>query len=114
LTSTLTVLETVTPGRPVPPGLDALDPILRDQVLQRKAAVDRNAASTFASLYPKLAKLDVAFFRAGGLLLTGTDPTGIAGVIAGYSNQRALELLAEAGLAMWWGPSSRASRRTCW
>jgi imidazolonepropionase-like amidohydrolase len=31
------------------------------------------------------------------LLIAGTDPTGGGGVIAGYSNQRALELLVEAG-----------------
>jgi imidazolonepropionase-like amidohydrolase len=31
-------------------------------------------------------------------LLAGTDPTGGGGVIAGYSNQRELELLVEAGL----------------
>jgi imidazolonepropionase-like amidohydrolase len=98
LTSTLTVLETFTPGRPVPPGLDVLDPILRDQFLRSKSAIDRDQGSIFATLYSKLAKLDVDFFRAGGLLLTGTDPTGIGGVIAGYSNQRALELLVEAGL----------------
>jgi enamidase len=98
LTSTLTVLETLAPGRPVPPGLDVLDPLLRDQFLQRKAGVDRGTTSIFATLYPKLAKLDVDFFRAGGLLLAGTDPTGIGGVVAGYSDQRALELLVEAGL----------------
>ncbi|MGH9885093.1 MAG: amidohydrolase family protein, partial [bacterium] len=34
----------------------------------------------------------------GGTLLVGTDPTGIGGVVAGYSNQRALELLVDAGL----------------
>ena len=45
-----------------------------------------------------MAKLEVDFFRAGGTLLVGTDPTGGGGVIAGYSNQRALELLVEAGL----------------
>ena len=98
LTSTLTVLETFTPGRPVPPGLDVLDPILRDQFLRSKASIDRDATSIFATLYAKLAKLDVDFFRSGGTLLVGTDPTGIGGVIAGYSNQRALELLVEAGL----------------
>ena len=38
------------------------------------------------------------FFRAGGLLLAGTDPTGYGGVVAGYANHRALELLVEAGL----------------
>src|SRR5689334_4497645 len=37
LTSTLTVLEIFTPGRPMPPGLDVLDPLLRDQFLQTKA-----------------------------------------------------------------------------
>jgi len=41
--------------------------------------------------------MELAFARAGGTLLVGTDPTGIGGVVAGYSNQRALELLVEAG-----------------
>lgn len=98
LTSTLTILETFAPGRPVPPGVDVLDPILRDQFMKGKAAIDRGATSIFATLYPKLATLDAEFFRAGGLLLAGTDPTGNGGVIAGYSNQRELELLVEAGL----------------
>ena len=98
LTSTLTVFETFTPGRPMPPGLDVLDPILRDQFVQRKTQTDRSTNSVYARLYPKMAKLEVAFFRAGGTLLVGTDPTGGGGVIAGYSNQRALELLVEAGL----------------
>jgi imidazolonepropionase-like amidohydrolase len=98
LTSTLTVFETFTPGRPMPPGLDVLDPILRDQFLQRKAATDRTPNSIYATLYPKMAHLEVDFFRAGGLLLVGTDPTGGGGVIAGFSNQHALELLVDAGL----------------
>jgi imidazolonepropionase-like amidohydrolase len=98
VTSTLTVFETFTPGRPLPPGLDVLDPILRDQFMQRKTATDRNANSPYATLYPKMAKLEVDFMRAGGTLLVGTDPTGGGGVIAGFSNQRALELLVEAGL----------------
>jgi len=33
----------------------------------------------------------------GGLLLAGSDPTGSGRVIAGYSNHREIELLAEAG-----------------
>ena len=66
--------------------------------MQTKAQVDGNPKSIFATLFPKLGKWDVDFFRAGGTLLVGTDPTGIGGVVAGYSNQRALELLVEAGL----------------
>ena len=38
-----------------------------------------------------------AFADAGGLLVAGTDPTGYGGVIAGYANQRQVELLVEAG-----------------
>ena len=66
--------------------------------MQTKAQIDGNPKSIFATLFPKLGKWDVDFFRAGGTLLVGTDPTGIGGVVAGYSNQRALELLVEAGL----------------
>ncbi len=41
--------------------------------------------------------LERAFARAGGMLIAGTDPTGGGGVIPGYSNQRQVELLVEAG-----------------
>ena len=41
--------------------------------------------------------MELAFARAGGLLLAGTDPTGGGGVIPGYSNQHELELLVESG-----------------
>src|SRR5690606_17465878 len=52
----------------------------------------------YSTVFPKAMALEVAFFRAGGLLVAGTDPTGGGGVIPGFSNQRALELLVEAGL----------------
>ena len=97
LTSTLTVFETLTPGRPLPPGLEVLDPQAREQFEQRYAATQKNAASAFTSLFPKARALELAFVRAGGTLLVGTDPTGGGGVIPGYANQRALELLVESG-----------------
>jgi enamidase len=43
--------------------------------------------------------LERAFARAGGMLIAGTDPTGSGGVIPGYSNQRQVELLVEAGFS---------------
>jgi enamidase len=98
VTSTLTVFETFTPGRPLPPGIEVLDPILKEQFEQRYAATQRNARSSYATLFPKARQLEVDFYRAGGLLIVGTDPTGGGGVIAGFSNQRAVELLAESGL----------------
>ena len=97
LTSTPTVFETFVPGRPLPPGLDVLDPILRTQFEQRKASIDTSTTSVWHTLFPKGQAMELAFARAGGTLLVGTDPTGVGGVVAGYSNQRALELLVEAG-----------------
>jgi len=37
------------------------------------------------------------FAKAGGLLLAGEDPTGIGGTLAGFGDQREVELLVEAG-----------------
>jgi enamidase len=98
LTSTLTVFETFTPGRPEPRGLDVLAPSLKEQFERNFARTAANTTSPYTSLYPKVAAMEVAFVRAGGTLLAGTDPTGGGGVIPGYSNQRELELLVEAGL----------------
>lgn len=99
LTSTLTVFETFTPGRPLPPGLDVLVPQLKEQFEQRFAQAQRSTRpSVYSTLFPKARQLEVDFFRAGGLLLAGTDPTGGGGVIPGYSDQRAIELLVESGL----------------
>jgi len=97
LTSTLTVFETFVPGRPLPPGLDVLDPLLRAQFEQLHTRVASATQSPYSTLYPKAAAMEVAFARAGGLLLVGTDPTGGGGVIPGYSNQHALELLVASG-----------------
>jgi imidazolonepropionase-like amidohydrolase len=97
LTSTLTIFETFVPGRPLPPGLDVLDPQLRADFEKRHTATAANATSPIGSLFAKARALELAFVRAGGLLLAGTDPTGGGGVIPGYSNQRELELLVETG-----------------
>ena len=97
LTSTLTVFETFTPGRPLPPGLDVLVTPLREQYQRSYDRVSQNAQSNYARLFPKGMALERAFARAGGLLIAGTDPTGSGGVIPGYSNQRQVELLVEAG-----------------
>jgi imidazolonepropionase-like amidohydrolase len=97
LTSTLTVFETFTPGRPMPPGLDVLLPSLREQFERTWERNKANTTSIYTQLFPKALALERAFARAGGLLIAGTDPTGSGGVIPGFSNQRQIELLVEAG-----------------
>ena len=97
LTSTLTVFETYTPGRPVPPGSRYSLPMLKEQFEQNYRRTAENKESIYRTLFPKGMALERAFVRAGGMLVTGTDPTGGGGVIPGFSNQRALELLVDAG-----------------
>lgn len=49
------------------------------------------------SFLKKEMELEYAFVKAGGTLLAGPDPTGIGGVVAGFGDQREVELLVEAG-----------------
>ncbi len=48
-------------------------------------------------LLPKEMQFERDFVAAGGLLVAGSDPTGDSGVLAGYADQRQIELLVKAG-----------------
>ncbi len=98
LTSTLTVFETSTPGRPLPRCLDYLTPQLKEQFEQRYAASQRSTTSGMIALFPKARAMEMQFVKAGGTLLVGTDPTGGGGLVPGCSDQRAIELLVESGM----------------
>jgi hypothetical protein len=52
-----------------------------------------------AQAYKNDLGLERQFVAAGGLLLAGPDPTGNGGVIPGFGDQRAIELLVEAGFS---------------
>ena len=101
ITSTLPVFETYTPGRPpaADGALDAMVSEARDQYLRTRARVAVQENSPWAILFYKEMELEKAFADAGGLLVVGTDPTGYGGVVAGFSNHRAVELLVEAGFS---------------
>jgi imidazolonepropionase-like amidohydrolase len=107
-TSTLPVFEMFVPGRPTLQQriLDALSPDARTAVLENKVrASDLNSTqkryhteiSPWAAAFKKEMEFEHAFAQAGGLLLAGLDPTGMGGVIAGFGDQREVELLVEAG-----------------
>ena len=97
VTSTLTIFETFTPGRPMPAGLDVLLPSLRDEFERRFANTSKSTQSPYIAAFPKDMQMERAFVKAGGTLIVGTDPTGGGGLVPGFSNQRAVELLVEAG-----------------
>jgi imidazolonepropionase-like amidohydrolase len=108
VTSTLPVFEMFVPGRPTMQQrvLDALSPDARSAVLSNKVRTGDMGAirqryhaesSPWPAAFKKEMEFEHAFAQAGGLLLAGLDPTGMGGVIAGFGDQREVELLVEAG-----------------
>jgi len=100
ITSTLPVFETIVPNRaPIEPRvLDAMLPEARIMYLQRRSIISDGATkSHWPALLKKEMEFEREFVKEGGLLLAGLDPTGYGGVIAGFGDQREVELLVEAG-----------------
>ena len=103
ITSTLAIFESFVEER------FQLDPRLKD-VLNDDAFVNCRTRLRAGKDNPRWSKIwgpvlekemefEREFVKAGGLLMTGVDPTGWGGVIAGFGDQRNLELLVEAGFS---------------
>ena len=99
LTSTLTIIETLTTGRPMAPegALELLTPPVRAQYEQVYPLVQQRTDGAFVNLLANMMRLERAFVEAGGTLVAGTDPTGYGGVVPGFSSRRQLQLMLEAG-----------------
>ena len=99
ITSTLPVFEAILPRRAVPQRvLSLLAPEAAVSALATKARLAASGLPPgFADAFEKDKVLERAFVRAGGVLLAGSDPTGIGTVLAGLADQREVELLVEAG-----------------
>jgi hypothetical protein len=97
VTSTLPVFEASVPGRPKlqPRTLEAMSAESAQSYLTARARVPMDSPMT--ALMRKEMDFEVAFVKAGGLLLAGPDPTGNGGVLPGFGDQREIELLVEAG-----------------
>ena len=99
VTSTLAVFDAMLPGRPPLEGrmLDAMSPQAAESYLAAKdRAVENPGPRTLAWVQKEMA-FEREFVAAGGLLIAGCDPTGNGGALAGFGDQRNLELLVEAG-----------------
>jgi hypothetical protein len=97
VTSTLPVYEARAPGRPPlhQRVLNAMSAESAQSYLTARANVELDSPMT--ALLRKEMDFEVAFVKAGGLLLAGPDPTGNGGVLPGFGDQREIELLVEAG-----------------
>jgi len=99
ITSTLPIFETFVPGRaPVDQRvLDAMLPQTRVEYLANRERIAKTVNSPWIKVFKLEQDFEHAFVQQGGTLLAGLDPTGYGGVIAGYGDQREIELLVEAG-----------------
>jgi len=79
--------------------LAVMNPEARVRYLQARARVQSEA--NYVALLRKEMDFEVAFVKAGGLLLAGPDPTGNGGIVAGF--------VITARLSYW---SKRASHRS--
>jgi hypothetical protein len=102
LTSTLAVLESYT-GRES--AFDPRTPLVLAQSLRSAYESSRGSVATddagsrmWSAMLSKEMQFERALVAAGGRLLAGVDPTGWGGIVAGFGDQRELELLVEAGL----------------
>ncbi len=102
ITSTLAVIEQLTPDRPVEDRvLEVMAPEVREAFLERHELLQMQSgtSSILALVWRNALAFEKAFVDAGGVLLAGVDPTGNGGAIPGFGDQRNFELLVEAGLA---------------
>lgn len=102
ITSTLAVLESYTGRYFDERVLTILSPQLQESLrAAREPWSDPNGARPMAwtGVLRKEMQFERAFVAAGGRLMAGVDPTGWGGVVAGFGDQRELELLVDAGFS---------------
>lgn len=101
VTSTMNIFETFVPEQPPLERrvIDAMLPQAAVDYLTGRSLVAERANSPWPVLLKKEMQFERDFVKAGGLLLAGEDPTGYGGVLAGFGDQREMELLAQAGFS---------------
>jgi hypothetical protein len=98
VTSTLPVFDASTLNEPPNPRvLEAMSATQRQSYLSARARVTPEGNTRATAFLKKEMQFELAFAKAGGLLLAGPDPTGNGGTIPGFGDWRELELLVRAG-----------------
>lgn len=100
ITTTPNVFEPYTDREVVPGGgLEALVPQIQGRLIKNHKRNQGRDAKSLA-LFNKNLKWIKRFYDKGGFLVAGTDPTGAGRTVAGYANQRTIELLVEGGFTI--------------
>ena len=101
VTSTLAIFESFVPNRP-PMSEEmrvrsSLLPAAWSSYVTTRAEIAERNDPLWGRLLQMEMQFERDFVKQGGLLMFGCDPTGYGGVLPGFGDQRALELLVEAG-----------------
>jgi imidazolonepropionase-like amidohydrolase len=101
ITSTLAVFEAFDGNRPPLEQrfLDAVSPAAALSYLEARTRAKGGPDSAASAELKKEMEFEYSFVKAGGLLMSGADPTGNGGALAGFADQRNIELLVEAGFS---------------
>jgi imidazolonepropionase-like amidohydrolase len=100
LTSTLVVFELFVQNRPPldPRVLEAMTPDAKNEYMASRTRIaETPGAGIPLEIFKKGMEYEHAFYKAGGILASGVDPTGNGGALFGFGDQRNVELLVEAG-----------------
>lgn len=95
VTSTLAVFQVAPPLQPR--FMEALSPSAALSYLAGRERLTDEQRKTSALRIKKEVEFERLFVKAGGLLMAGADPTGNGSTLAGYGDQRNIELLVEGG-----------------
>src|SRR5580658_2639957 len=101
ITSTLAVFEAFDGDRPPfeKRFVDAVTPEAALSYLQSRAGARGGPNAPAMAQLRKEMDFEYAFVKAGGHLMAGADPTGNGGALAGFADQRNIELLVEGGFS---------------
>jgi imidazolonepropionase-like amidohydrolase len=100
ITTTPNVFEPYTDREVVPGGgFEALTADYQ-QAVQKRYDSRVNNDTAAATLFHKNMQWLKRFYQKGGHLVAGTDPTGAGRTVAGYANQRTVEILVEEGFTL--------------
>jgi imidazolonepropionase-like amidohydrolase len=102
LTYTPNVFEPYTDREVIPGGGDlAIAPYLLEQLQKQHFSAGNSKGDSISLInFNKEMKRILKFHSLGGKITVGTDPTGSGKTIAGYANQRMIELLIETGFSI--------------
>ncbi len=102
LTSTLAVYEPNVPNRGASDQrvFEVMAPEIRDGYMRIRRQIDNaEQMKVWGKFLENAMAFELAFYKAGGLLAAGVDPTGVGGTLPGFGDQLNFELLIEAGFS---------------